>query len=34
MARQDALIRLHKTLVARRAEILKKLDEDLDNLRP
>src|SRR5438876_4513250 len=33
MARQDALIRLHKTLVARRAEILKKLDEDLENLR-
>jgi DnaK suppressor protein len=33
MARQDALIRLHKTLVARRTEILKKLDEDLDNLR-
>jgi DnaK suppressor protein len=33
MARQDALIRLHKTLVSRRAEILKKLDEDLDNLR-
>jgi DnaK suppressor protein len=33
MARQDALIRLHRTLVARRAEILKKLDEDLDNLR-
>ena len=33
MARQDALIRLHKTLVARRAEILKKLEEDLDNLR-
>jgi DnaK suppressor protein len=33
MARQDALIRLHRTLVARRAEILKKLEEDLDNLR-
>jgi DnaK suppressor protein len=33
MARQDALLRLHKTLVARRAEILKKLSSDLDNLR-
>src|SRR5262245_36227818 len=33
MARQDALLRLHKTLLARRAEILKKLQEDLDNLR-
>jgi len=33
MARQDALLRLHKTLVSRRAEILKKLHEDLDNLR-
>jgi DnaK suppressor protein len=33
MARQDALIRLHKTLVARRAEILKKLEEDIGGLR-
>jgi DnaK suppressor protein len=33
MARQEALLRLHKTLLARRAEILKKLREDLDNLR-
>jgi DnaK suppressor protein len=33
MARQDALIRLHKTLVARRAEILKKLEDDMDDLR-
>lgn len=33
MARQDALLRLHKTLLARRAEILKKLEEDIDNLR-
>ena len=33
MARQDALLRLHKSLLARRAEILKKLAEDMDNLR-
>ena len=33
MARQDALLRLHNTLLARRAEILKKLREDMDNLR-
>ncbi len=33
MARQDALIRLHKTLQARRAEILRKLQNDFDNLR-
>ena len=33
MARQEALLRLHKTLLARRAEILKKLQEDIDNLR-
>jgi DnaK suppressor protein len=33
MARQEALLRLHKTLLARRAEILKKLQEDLDGLR-
>lgn len=32
MARQDALLRLHKTLAARRDEILKKLHEDMDNL--
>jgi len=33
MARQDALLRLHKSLLARRGEILKKLNEDIDNLR-
>lgn len=33
MARQEALIRLQKTLLARRAEILKKLHEDIDSLR-
>lgn len=33
MARQDALIRLHKTLVSRRAEILKKLEDDINDLR-
>jgi DnaK suppressor protein len=33
MARQDALLRLHKSLLARRAELRKKLAEDLDNLR-
>jgi DnaK suppressor protein len=33
MARQDALIRLHKTLVTRRAEILRKLEDDMDDLR-
>jgi len=33
MARNDALLRLHKSLLARRAEIRKKLAEDLDNLR-
>lgn len=33
MARQEALLRLHKTLLARRGEILKKLQEDMDNLR-
>lgn len=33
MARHDALLRLHKTLLARREEILKKLRQDLDNLR-
>jgi DnaK suppressor protein len=33
MARRDALLRLHKTLVARRADILKKLRDDLDDLR-
>ena len=32
MARQDALLRLHKTLVTRRAEILKKLDDDMHDL--
>ncbi len=33
MARQEALLRLHKTLLSRRGEILKKLQEDLDSLR-
>jgi DnaK suppressor protein len=33
MARQDALLRLHQTLAARRDEILKKFHEDMDNLR-
>jgi DnaK suppressor protein len=32
MARQDALLRLHKTLVTRRVEILKKLEDDMDDL--
>ena len=32
MARQDALVRLHKTLVSRRAEILKKLRDDMHDL--
>lgn len=33
MARQDALLRLRNTLLARREEILKKLRDDLENLR-
>ena len=33
MARQDALLRLHNTLAARRDEILKKRQDDIDNLR-
>src|SRR5579862_829950 len=33
MARRDALLRLHKSLLARRADLNKKLAEDLDNLR-
>jgi DnaK suppressor protein len=33
MARNDALMRLHKTLTARRGELRKKLAHDLDNLR-
>jgi DnaK suppressor protein len=33
MARQDALLRLHKHLLARRAELHKKLAEDMNNLR-
>jgi DnaK suppressor protein len=33
MARRDALLRLHKTLVTRREDILKKLRDDLDDLR-
>ena len=32
MARQDALLRLHKSLVTRRAEILKKLHDDMHDL--
>jgi DnaK suppressor protein len=33
MARQEALLRLHKSLSARRDEILKKLRNDLDSMR-
>ena len=33
MARRDALLRLHKSLVGRRADLNKKLAEDLNNLR-
>jgi DnaK suppressor protein len=33
MARRDALLRLHKSLLARRTDLNKKLAEDLDNLR-
>jgi DnaK suppressor protein len=33
MARHDALLRLHKTLLTRRDEILRKLRQDMDNLR-
>jgi DnaK suppressor protein len=33
MARRDALLRLHKSLVVRRTDLLKKLADDLNNLR-
>ena len=33
MARRDALLRLHKSLLVRRADLHKKLAEDLNNLR-
>src|SRR5437764_108485 len=33
MARRDALLRLHKSLLARRADLRKKLAEELKNLR-
>jgi DnaK suppressor protein len=33
MARQDALLRLHNQLVARRMELRKKLSDDMNNLR-
>ena len=33
MARRDALLRLHKSLVGRRTDLLKKLADDLNNLR-
>jgi DnaK suppressor protein len=33
MARRDALLRLHKSLVSRRSDIRKKLAEELDGLR-
>jgi DnaK suppressor protein len=33
MARTDALLRLHKSLLARRADLRKKLADELDNLR-
>ena len=32
MARQDALLRLHKTLLARRAQLRKRLGMDLEDL--
>jgi len=33
MARSDALLRLHATLLARRGDILKRLQDDIDHLR-
>ena len=33
MARSEALLRLHKTLAGRRAELLRKLREDMEGLR-
>ena len=33
MARRDALLRLHKSLLSRRSEIRKKLSDELDGLR-
>jgi DnaK suppressor protein len=33
MARRDALLRLHKSLVVRRTDLLKKLSDNLNNLR-
>src|SRR5271157_3577600 len=33
MARNEALLRLHKSLLSRRTDLLKKLTEDLKNLR-
>jgi DnaK suppressor protein len=33
MARSDALLRLHKSLLARRSDLRKKLADELDNLR-
>ncbi len=33
MARQEALLRLHKQLTARRTELLRKLHDDMNNLR-
>ena len=33
MARRDALLRLHKSLLSRRSEIRKKLADELDGLR-
>lgn len=33
MARRDALLRLHKTLLGRRGDLLKKLREDMEGLR-
>jgi DnaK suppressor protein len=33
MARRDALLRLHKSLLDRRTDLLKKLSDDLNNLR-
>ena len=33
MARHDALLKLHKTLVARRSDIMRKLKDDIEDLR-
>ncbi len=33
MARQEAILRLHKQLTTRRTELLRKLQDDMTNLR-